>query len=103
VVAVVAMLVLGVLSFAFALLSRVEVTTGLHHKAEAQAEALADAGLEHGRDAVRGAARERCGFTRWTDPGNASSYGCGSGLAKLLLDGVGLGPGDYSAVIDNDC
>ena len=103
IVAVVAMLVLGVLSFSFALLSRVEVTTGVNHKAQAQAEALAGAGLERGRDAVRDAARERCGFTPWTDPGNASSYGCGSGLAPLLVDGVGLGAGDYSAVIDNDC
>jgi Tfp pilus assembly protein PilX len=103
IVAVIAMLVLGVLSFSFALLSRVEVTTGVNYKAQAQAEALAEAGLEHGRDAVRGATRERCGFTPWTDPGNASSYGCGSGLTKLLFDGVGLGAGDYSAVIDNDC
>jgi Tfp pilus assembly protein PilX len=103
VIAVIAMLVLGILSFSFALLSRLEVTTGFNYKAQAQAEALAEAGLERGRDAVRTAASEGCGFTRWTDAGNSSSYGCGTGLAKLVFNAVSLGAGDYSAVIDNDC
>ena len=104
IIAVIAMLVLGILSFSFALLSRVEMTTGVNYKAQAQAEALAEAGPR--ARAGRGARRRPtsgCGFTPWTDPGNASSYGCGAGLAKLLFDGVGLGAGDYSAVIDNDC
>jgi hypothetical protein len=103
VIAVIAMLVVGILSFSFALLSRLEVTTGINYKAQAQAEALAEAGLERGRDATRTAASEGCGFTKWSDPGNSSSYGCGVGLAKLLFSGVGLGAGDYSVVIDNDC
>jgi Tfp pilus assembly protein PilX len=103
IIAVIAMLILGILSFSFALLSRIEVTTGVNYKAQAQAEALAEGGLERGRDAVRTAASESCGFTRWTDPSNSSSYGCGAGLAKLLFNGVGLGAGDYSTVIDNDC
>jgi Tfp pilus assembly protein PilX len=103
IIAVIAMLVLGILSFSFALLARIEMTTGVNYKVQAQAEALAEAGLERGRDAVRSAAAEGCGFTRWTDPSNSSSYGCGAGLAKLLFNGVGLGAGDYSAVIDNDC
>lgn len=103
IIAVIAMLILGVLSFSFALLSRIEMTTGVNYKIQAQAESLAEAGLERGRDAVRSAASEGCGFTRWTDAGGSSSYGCGAGLAKLLFNGVGLGPGDYSAVIDNDC
>lgn len=103
IIAVIAMLVLGILSFSFALLSRIEMTTGVNYKIQAQAESLAEAGLERGRDEVRSAASEGCGFTRWTDAGGSSSYGCGSGLAKLLFNGVGLGPGDYSAVIDNDC
>jgi Tfp pilus assembly protein PilX len=103
IIAVIAMLVLGILSFSFALLSRIEVTTGVNYKAQAQAEALAEAGLERGRDGVRIAATEGCGFTKWTDPGNSSSYGCGAGLAKLIFSGVGLGAGDYSVVIDNDC
>ncbi len=103
IIAVIVMLVLGVLSFSFALLSRVEVTTGVDYRAQAQAEALAEAGLERGRDAVRAAANDRCGFTPWTDPGGASAYGCGSGLGKLLVDRAELGSGNYSAVIDNDC
>ncbi|HEX2482022.1 MAG TPA: hypothetical protein VHQ69_09090 [Methylomirabilota bacterium] len=102
-IAVVATLVLGVLSLSFALLAKVEMTSGLTHKAQAQAEALAEAGLEHARDAVGAAANEGCGFTPWTDPGSSSSYGCGSGPAKPLVDGVALGPGVYSAVLDNDC
>jgi hypothetical protein len=104
IIAVIAMLILGILSFSFALLSRIEVTTGVNYKAQAQAEALAEAGLDRGRDAVRTAAGEACGFTRWTDP-NSNSYvpSCGSALGKLLFNGVGLGAGDYSAVIDNDC
>src|SRR5262245_52521979 len=103
VIAVVAMLVLGILGLSLALLLRLEVTTGLQHRAQIQAEALAEAGLEHGWDVVRSAAGEACGFTRWTDPAAASSYGCGPGLAKLLFAGIGLGAGAYSAVVDNDC
>ena len=104
IIAVIAMLILGILSFSFALLSRVEMTTGVNYKFQAQAEALAEAGLERGRDEVRAAADSGCGFTQWTDPGNSSSYpGCGAGLAQLLFNGVGLGAGTYSAVIDNDC
>jgi hypothetical protein len=103
IIAVIAMLVLGILSFSFALLSRIEMTTGVNYKIQAQAEALAEAGLERGRDAVRTAANDACGFTRWTDPGGSSGYGCGTGLASLLFNGVSLGPGSYSVVIDNDC
>jgi hypothetical protein len=102
-IAVIAMLVLGILSVAFALLSRLEVTTGQHHKAQAQAEALAEGGLDRGWDALRAAAGEACGFTRWTDPAGALAGGCGAGLARLLVDGAALGPGEYSAVVDNDC
>jgi hypothetical protein len=105
IIAVIAMLIFGILSFSFALLSRLEVTTGVNYKAQAQAEALAEAGLERGRDAVRTAADASgpCGFSRWTDPGNSSSYGCDAGLAKLLFSEIPLGAGEYSVVIDNDC
>jgi len=103
IIAVIAMLILGILSFSFALLSRVEMTTGANYKMQAQAESLAEAGLERGRDETRSAASETCGFTRWTDAAGSSGYGCGAGLAKLLFNGVTLGPGNYSAVIDNDC
>jgi Tfp pilus assembly protein PilX len=104
VIAVIAMLIMGILSFSFAMLARLEMTTGFNYKAQGQAEALAEGGLERGRDAVRTAASEPCGFTRWTDAANSGSYtGCGAGLVQLLFNGVGLGAGDYSAVIDNDC
>ena len=103
IIAVIAMLILGILSFSFALLSRIEMTTSMNYKAQAQAEALAEAGLERGRDEVRAAAGDGCGFTKWTDASGASGYGCGPGLAKLLFNGTALGPGNYSAVIDNDC
>ena len=104
VIAVIAMLIMGILSFSFALLARLEMTTGFNYKAQGQAEALAEAGLERGRDAVRTAANELCGFTKWTDPANSGSYtGCGAGLAQLLFNGVALEAGNYSAVIDNDC
>jgi hypothetical protein len=104
VIAVIGMLIMGILSFSFALLARLEMTTGFNYKAQGQAEALAEAGFERGRDAVRAAANEPCGFTKWTDPGNSSSYaGCGAGLANLLFNGVALAAGSYSAVIDNDC
>ncbi len=104
VIAVIGMLIMGILSFSFALLARLEMTTGFNYKAQGQAEALAEAGFERGRDAVRAAANEPCGFTKWTDPGGSASYtGCGAGLAKLLFNGVVLEAGTYSAVIDNDC
>ena len=51
IIAIMAMLILGILSFSFALLSRLQVTTGVNYKAQAQAEALAEAGFERGRDA----------------------------------------------------
>src|SRR6185436_20474891 len=79
------------------------MATGVNYKFQAQAEALAEAGLERGRDEVRTAADGGCGFTQWTDPAGTVGYGCGTGLAKLLFNGTALGPGNYSAVIDNDC
>ena len=74
IIAVIAMLVLGILSVSFALLARVEVAIGVNYKAQAQAEALAEAGLERGRDAVRTANAETCGFTRWTDAELGARY-----------------------------
>ena len=80
------------------------MTTGVNYKAQAQAEALAEAGLERGRDAVRDAA-ERGLRVHEVDRSRqlAPPSGCGAGLAKLLFNGVALGAGDYSVVIDNDC
>ena len=99
IIAIIAMLILGILSISFALLARVEVAIGVNYKSQAQAEALAEAGLERARDLVRSADAEPCGFTRWTDSAS-NSYGCGSYVSPPTET---LGPGSYTFVIDNDC
>lgn len=101
VVAVIAMLVMGLLAVSLALLANLEATIGAAGLELARAEALAEAGLEHARDVLRSAAGEPCGFTRWTSP--VALAGCGSPLGALVLSGVALGAGAYSAVVDNDC
>lgn len=90
IMAIIAMLILGVLSVSFQLLANVETKIGVNFKQQAQAEALAEAGLEVGRDAVRTAATAPGGFTPWIG-------------GPLLANGVVLGPGKYWARIDNDC
>lgn len=90
IITVVAMLILGVLSVSFTLLAGVETRIGVNFKQQAQAEALAEAGLEVARDAVRTAASAPGGFTPWLG-------------GALLANGVPLGPGQYWARIDNDC
>jgi hypothetical protein len=104
IIAIIAMMIMGILSISFALLARVEVAIGVNYKAQAQAEALAEAGLERGRDQVRTASSETCGFTRWTDA-NSASYtpSCGSALGSTLFSAEGLGAGSYSVALENDC
>src|SRR5262245_30358594 len=63
--AVMAMLVMAVLSVSFWLLAEVESRAGVSSEQLAQAEAAAEAGLEHGRDLVRAAATTGNGFTDW--------------------------------------
>jgi hypothetical protein len=99
IIAIIAMMIMGILSISFALLARVEVAIGVNYKSQAQAEALAEAGLERARDLVRGADAEPCGFTRWTDSAS-NSYGCGSYVSPPTET---LGAGSYTFVIDNDC
>jgi len=101
IIAVIAMLIMGVLSVSFALLSNIETTIGFNYKLQAQAEALAEAGLERARDALRSAASEPCGFTRWTS--SAAVAGCGAPIGPSLFTNQPLSPGQYSAVVDNDC
>ncbi len=90
IIAVIAMLIMGVLSVSFALLADIETKIGVNYKQQAQAEALAEAGLEVARDAIRGAVGQPAGFTSWIG-------------GPLLASGVLLGPGHYWARIDNDC
>jgi len=90
IIAVIAMLIMGVLSVSFALLADIETKIGVNYKQQAQAEALAEAGLEVARDAIRSAVGVPDGFTRWIG-------------GPLLANGAALGPGRYWARIDNDC
>jgi Tfp pilus assembly protein PilX len=95
ILAVIAMLILGVLGVSFALLARVETNIGVNYKQQAQAEALAEAGLDRARDMVRTAGGEGgTGFTKWFDGTNAT---------HILVNGQTLGAGQYWARIDNDC
>src|SRR5262245_65615026 len=94
IMAVIAMLVLGVVGVSFALLARVETNIGVNYKQQAQAEALAEAGLDRARDLIRGAgASGGTGFTTWF----------GSPYNHILVNGQSLGAGQYWARIDNDC
>jgi hypothetical protein len=92
--AVLAMLVLGVLSLSFALLADVESQASVSHQQQAQAEALAEAGLVRARDAVQGALAAGGHFTSWFN---------GERAAHVLFSRVELNGGAYSARIDNDC
>jgi Tfp pilus assembly protein PilX len=94
--AVIAMLILGVLGMSLALLAQVETSIGVNYKQQAQAEALAEAGLDRARDLVRSAGDEGgTGFTKWFDGTNAAHV--------LPFNGTVLGAGQYWARIDNDC
>jgi Tfp pilus assembly protein PilX len=99
ILAVIAMLVMGVLSVSFALLADMETRIGVNYKQQAQAEALAEAALERGRDAVRTAPTAAGGFTGWL---NGTAAGM-AGAHLFAWNGAGLGAGSYSARLDNDC
>jgi Tfp pilus assembly protein PilX len=90
IIAVIAMLIMGVLSVSFALLANVETKIGLNQKLQGQAEALAEAGLDRARDAIRPAA-------------TLNSFTSFLGSPNFLWNGTNLGGGQYFARIDNDC
>jgi Tfp pilus assembly protein PilX len=92
IITVIAMLIMGVLSVSFALLAGVETKIGVNYKQQAQAEALAEAGLEFARNVVRNATFGP-GFTTWL----------GTPATRVLATDTPLGAGVYSARIDNDC
>ena len=92
--AVIAMLVMGVLSVSFALLADMETKIGVSYKQQAAAEALAEAGLERARDFVRTAPSAPGGFTNWFN---------GTSASHNLFSNVPLVGGTYSARLDNDC
>ncbi|PYM54314.1 MAG: hypothetical protein DMD79_24800 [Candidatus Rokuibacteriota bacterium] len=89
-IAVIAMLILGVLSVSFALLSTIESRIGFNHKQQAQAEALAEAGLQRAFDGVRGTTSN-------------FSAAIATGLVTFSSPGPDLGAGTYHARLDNNC
>ncbi len=94
ILAVMATLIMAVLSVSFALLADIESRVGVSTAHQAQAEALAEAGLEMARDALRAASTAPQGFTAWLDGTHAS---------HMLVTAQSLGGGQYWARIDNDC
>jgi hypothetical protein len=89
-IAVLAMLILGVLSTSFALLSTIESRIGFNHKQQSQAEALAEAGLQRTFDQLRGTTTT---FTTAIATGNLT----------FSSPGPDLGSGTYHARVDNNC
>src|SRR5581483_9234979 len=87
-------LIMGVLSVSFALLADIESRVGVSYKQQAQAEAVAEAGLEMARDAIRTAPTVNGGFTNWFN---------GTSATHVLFSNQSLSNGQYSARIDNDC
>jgi hypothetical protein len=92
IIAVMAMLIMGC-SASPSLLADIESRVGVSYKQQAQAEALAEAGLERpGR--LRTAPTLTGAFTNWFN---------GTTATHNLFTNLTLGPGTYSARIDNDC
>jgi Tfp pilus assembly protein PilX len=92
IIAVIAMLVMGVLSVSFALLASLETKIGVNHTLQLQARALADAAFAYGKDFVAGAVTTD--FDTWLNTAVAGSS---------ATNGRDLAPGQYWARVDNDC
>jgi hypothetical protein len=100
-VAVIAMLVMGVLSVSFALLASLETKIGVNYTHQLQARALAEAALTYGRNAVAGAATSN--FTSWLDGTASGVVGPNLIAGSSASDGRDLVPGQYWVRIDNNC
>jgi hypothetical protein len=105
IMAVIAMLILGVLGVSFALLSRIETTIGFNYKQQAQAEALAEAALDRARDLLRGAATANDGFTAWlnTELWSSSARTPGPFVNPPQSSYGGDASYWHRARVDNDC
>jgi Tfp pilus assembly protein PilX len=108
IIAVIAMLILGVLGVSFALLADIESKVGYNYKLQGQAEALAEAGLQAGADQLRSAASEPCGFTRWVQA--SAVTGCGAPISPNVVTAqtpaafaASSATYWYSAVVENNC
>jgi Tfp pilus assembly protein PilX len=96
IIAVIAMMVLSILGVSFALLSKIETSIGFNYKQQAQAEALAEAGLDAARDTMRTAVSTNDGFTTWL--GNLWSGG-----AQTPPAFSGNTAYWYRVKVENDC
>ncbi len=95
VAAILAMLLLGVFALSVSVLADLESRLGQNQKAAQQAVALAEAGLEHGRNMVRDA----------VNAGDFNAFIASAATRQLGVPGAGisLGPGRYWVRVDNDC
>jgi Tfp pilus assembly protein PilX len=96
ILAVIAMLILSILGVSFALLSRIETTIGHNYRQQAQAEAMAEAGLDRARDTMRTAVTTNDGFTSWLGD-------LWSGANQTPTAYSGNSAYWYRARVDNDC
>jgi Tfp pilus assembly protein PilX len=95
VVAILAMLIVGVFGLSIAVLADLETRIGINHKAAQQAFALAETGLEHGRNAIRDAVPALT-FDAFITSATTRRLGMPS-------TGIALGAGRYWVRVDNDC
>jgi hypothetical protein len=95
VVAILGMLLLGVFALSISMLADLESRLGLNHRAAQQAVALAEAGLEHGRNMLRDA----------VTAGNFNVFIASAAARQLGVPttGILLGSGRYWVRVDNDC
>jgi Tfp pilus assembly protein PilX len=95
VAAILAMLLLGVFALSVSVLADLESRLGQNQKAAQQAVALAETGLEHGRNMVRDAATA-LSFDAFIATATTRRLGVPDA-------GISLAPGRYWVRVDNDC
>jgi hypothetical protein len=95
VAAILVMLLLGVFALSVSVLADLESRLGLNQRAAQQALALAEAGLEHGRNMLRDA----------VTPGDFNALIASAATRQLGVPttGIPLGSGRYWVRVDNDC
>jgi Tfp pilus assembly protein PilX len=95
--AVLCMLILAIFAMSVAVLADLEARVGGNHKAAQQAFALAEAGLEHGRNILKDAAT--------VTPPSFDAFISSASARRLGIPtaGISLGSGHYWVRVDNDC